>query len=331
VLHSQAVVKHFTRQTYLEARITPGSVSYSPAPLHHNGGWLYVLAGVARCFTSLISPEFDAATVLRHLRSGRLNRCFLVPTMISALLELPDAAGGDHPGLLGISYGAAPMSPALLRRAMDTFGCEFTNMFGAGTEAGLQTILGPEEHRRALAGEEHLLASIGKPGTGVDLRLVDENGEDVADGEVGEIITRSDAVMSGYLDGAAGRIVDGWYHGGDLAWRAADGYLYLSGRRTDMIIRGGENIYPAEIESVLAELPGALDVAVIGVPDEHWGEVVRAHLTLRAGAGFDRAAAVALCRTKLAAYKVPAEFRVEDVLPRNSTGKILKRELRLRP
>jgi len=185
-----------------------------------------------------------------------------------------------------------------------------------------------------LAGEEHLLASIGKPTCGVDLRLVDAAGDDVPDGEVGEIVTRADAVMSGYLDdpdGASGKIVDGWYHGGDLAWRDAEGYLYLSGRRSDTIIRGGENVYPAEVESVLAELPGVLDVAVVGVPDEHWGEVVRAHLVLRDGAELDREAAVELCRSRLAAYKVPVEFRVEPDLPRNATGKVLRRTLRLRP
>jgi acyl-CoA synthetase (AMP-forming)/AMP-acid ligase II len=334
VLHSQRVVKHFTWQTFLEARIPPGAVNYSPAPLYHNGGLCYVLAGVARRFTSLISPEFDARRVLAHLQGGELNRCFLVPTMISAILELPGVADSDYANLDCIMYGAAPMSPALLRRAMDVFHCDFINMFGAGTEAGLQTILGPEEHRRALNGEEHLLNSIGKPTCGVDLRLVDENFEDVPDGEVGEIVTRSDVIMSGYLDESAetaGKVVDGWYRAGDLAWRDAEGYLYLGGRRNDMIIRGGENIYPTEIETVLAELPGLVEVAVVGVPDAHWGETVRAYVVMRDGVEFDRDAAVALCREHLAAYKVPSDFRVESALPKNSTGKILKRELRIRP
>ncbi|MFC7496965.1 MULTISPECIES: class I adenylate-forming enzyme family protein [unclassified Nocardioides] len=334
VLHHQRVVKHFTWQTFVEARIPPGVVNYSPSPLYHNAGLLYVFAGIARGFTSLISPEFEAGRVLGLLQGGELSRCFLVPTMISSLLELPGAADFDYDNLQCISYGGAPMSPALLRRAMDVFDCDFINMFGAGTEAGLQTLLGPEEHRRALNGEEHLLNSIGRPAAGVTLRLVDEEFNDVPDGEVGEIVTRSDVIMAGYLDQAAesaGKVVNGWYRGGDMAWRDSEGYLYLGGRRSDMIIRGGENVYPNEIESVLADLPGVVEVAVIGVPDAHWGEIVRAVVVMAEGSPFDDAAAVELCRSRLAAYKVPAEFREMTSLPKNPSGKILKRELRRLP
>jgi acyl-CoA synthetase (AMP-forming)/AMP-acid ligase II len=256
---------------------------------------------------------------------------FLVPTMIDTLLEEPAVLKGRFDGLRSIGYGAAPMSPSLLRRAIDRFDCDFMNMFGAGTEAGLQTVLTPEDHRRALAGEEHLLGSIGKAGMGVLLRLCDDDLRDVPDGEVGEIVTRSDAVMSGYLDQpeeTAKVIVDGWFRGGDMAWRDEDGYLYLSGRKKDMIIRGGENIYPAEIEDVLGRYPGIRDVAVVGVPDDHWGEIVRAHVILDSGVELDEDAVRTHCRARLAAYKVPALFSVEADFPRNASGKVLKRELR---
>jgi acyl-CoA synthetase (AMP-forming)/AMP-acid ligase II len=144
----------------------------------------------------------------------------------------------------------------------------------AATEGGLQSSLSPADHRRAAAGAEHLLGSIGKPAFAVDLRLVDEEGKDVPPGEVGEIVTRSRAVMSGYLEmpsESARALLDGWFWGGDLARMDADGYLYLAGGSKDMIIRGGENIYPVEIETVIADYPGVTAVAVVGQPDEHWG------------------------------------------------------------
>ena len=211
------------------------------------------------------------------------------------------------------------------------FDCDFINMFGAGTEAGLQTLLTPEDHHRALDGKEHLLGSIGKPAFGVDIRIVDDDMNDVPVGEIGEIVSRSDAVMAGYLDEperTAGAISDGWFRGGDLAWMDDEGYLYLSGRRHDMIIRGGENVYPVEIESVLAELAQVIEVAVVGVPDEHWGETVRAHVVVAHPDEFDPVAAAEYCRQRLAAYKVPTQFVVETALPKNASGKILKRELR---
>jgi acyl-CoA synthetase (AMP-forming)/AMP-acid ligase II len=331
VMHSQRMVKHMVMQCIVERRMTNIAFHYSAAPLFHVGGMLYTLSGVARGHTSLVLPSFDPATVATWMANGGLDSVFLVPTMIDTLLHEPAVGEGDFTRIKSIGYGAAPMSPSLLRRAMDRFHCEFMNMFGAGTEAGLQTVLTPEDHRRALAGEEHLLGSIGKAGLGVDLRLCDDDLRDVPDGDVGEIVTRSDAVMSGYLgqpEETAKVLVDGWFRGGDLAWRDKDGYLYLSGRKKDMIIRGGENIYPVEIEDVLGRYPGVRDVAVVGVPDEHWGETVRAHVVLEAGVTLDEEAVRAYCRAQLAGYKVPASFSVLPEFPRNASGKILKRELR---
>jgi acyl-CoA synthetase (AMP-forming)/AMP-acid ligase II len=331
VMHSQRMAKHMVMQCIVERRMTNISFHYSAAPLFHVGGMLYTLAGVARGHTSLVLPAFDAATVAHWMANRGLDGVFLVPTMIDTLLHEPAVRDGDFSKLGSIGYGAAPMSPSLLRRAMDRFHCDFMNMFGAGTEAGLQTVLTPEDHRLALSGAEHLLGSIGKAGMGVDLRLCDDYLDDVPDGEVGEIVTRSDAVMTGYLnqpEETAKVLVDGWFLGGDMAWRDKEGYLYLSGRKKDMIIRGGENIYPVEIEDVLCRYPGVRDVAVVGVPDEHWGEVVRAHLILEDGARLDEDALRVFCRGQLAGYKVPASFSFDDDFPRNASGKVLKRELR---
>jgi acyl-CoA synthetase (AMP-forming)/AMP-acid ligase II len=331
VMHSQRMVKHMVNQCVVEGRMTSITFHYSAAPLFHVGGMLYTLSGVCRGHSSLVLPAFDPGTVLRWMAGGRLDGVFLVPTMIDTLLQQAGIEEMDFSRIGSIRYGAAPMSPALLRRALGTFDCEFMNMFGAGTEAGLQTVLTPEDHRRALDGHEHLLGSIGKPGVGVVLRLCDDDLNDVPDGEVGEIVTRSDAVMSGYLDQpeeTAKVIVDGWFRGGDLAWRDAEGYLYLSGRRKDMIIRGGENIYPIEIEAVMSGHPSIREVAVVGVPDDHWGEIVRAHIVLEAGASLDEEEVRAFCRERLGGYKVPALLVVADDLPRNASGKVLKRELR---
>jgi acyl-CoA synthetase (AMP-forming)/AMP-acid ligase II len=331
VMHSQRMVKHMVNQCILERRMLGMASHYSPAPLFHVGGMLYAMSGIAHGHMTLVIP-FDPGTVLRWMGSGRLDGVFLVPTMIDMVLAHPDLEKADFSRIQSIAYGAAPMSPSLLRRAIDTFDCEFLNMFGAGTEAGLQTVLGPEDHRRALAGHEHLLGSIGKPGIGIVLRLVDEDMNDVPDGEVGEIVTRSDACMSGYLDqpeATAEVLVDGWFRGGDMAHRDPEGYLYLAGRRNDMIIRGGENIYPIEIEDVLLSFPGIEEAAVVGVPDERWGEVVRAHVVYREnGSVFDAEAVRVYSRERLAGYKVPAHFSIHDELPRNASGKILKRELR---
>jgi acyl-CoA synthetase (AMP-forming)/AMP-acid ligase II len=267
------------------------------------------------------------------MSSGRLDGVFLVPTMIDTILQRPGIEQRDFSRVKSIRYGAAPMSPTLLSRVFEVFGedTDLMNVFGAGTEAGLQTVLTPEDHILARDGRHELLGSIGKPGVGVVLRLCDDEMNDVTDGDVGEIVTRSNAVMSGYMgqpEATASVLVDGWFRGGDLASRDANGYLYLHGRKKDMIIRGGENIYPTEIEEVLHTHPAIREAAVVGQPDEHWGEIVRAHVVLVEGANFDEDAVRAYCSERLARYKIPAVFRADGELPRNASGKVLKRELR---
>lgn len=329
-VHSQRFGKHLAATTVVSAGLTRETFHYSAAPYFHIAGMYWLLSGIARGYTSLVLPQFDPPTVARWMASGGLTQVFLVPTMIDTLLDDPLVAASRFPDLQTIVYGGSPMSPALLRRAMDRFGCDFVNAFGAGTEAGIQTILGPEDHRRAAAGREHLLGSIGRPAFGVDLRLCDE-WRAVPDGEVGEITTRADAVMDGYLDApeaTAEVLRDGWFRSGDMAHRDEEGYLYLAGRKKDMIIRGGENIYPVEIEDVLVAHRAVRDAAVVGSPDPHWGETVSAHVVLEPGADLDEAAVREHCRAHLARYKVPALFVVHDDLPRNASGKVLKRVLR---
>ncbi|MEJ2861704.1 class I adenylate-forming enzyme family protein [Actinomycetospora flava] len=330
VVHSQRMVKHLVVQCLIDRRMTSTTVHYTASPLFHVGGMNYVLAGIARGHASLILPAFDPPTVARWMASGELSDVFLVPTMIAMLLEQEAVRTGDLSAVRSIGYGGSPMSPALLRRAMAVFDCDFLNMFGS-TEGGCSASLTPEDHRLALDGHEHLLGSIGRAVTGVDLRVCDDDMREVADGEVGELVFRADATMDGYLgqpDATDEVLADGWLRTGDLACRDGEGYLYLAGRKKDMIIRGGENVYPVEIEDVLGEHPALREVAVVGVPDEHWGEVVRAHVVVGPGARFDEDEVRAHCRARLAGFKVPARFVVHDDLPRNAAGKVLKRELR---
>src|SRR4051812_3784339 len=265
VLQPQRMVKSLVVNMSIDYEIVPDEFRYTASPIFHIAGQGMILMHVMRTFPTLVLPQFAEEPVLRWMRSGELTGAFLVPTMISRLLAHPDVAEGSYDAIRSIVYGGAPITPPVLRRAMEVFGCDFINAFGAATEGGLQSVLSSAEHRRALAGHEHLLGSIGRPSYGVQMRLVGADGRDVPRGEVGEVVTRSDAVMSGYLEmpeETAQAIRDGWFHAGDLARMDDDGFLFLAGRSKDMIIRGGENVYPVEIETVLSRHPAVGQVAV---------------------------------------------------------------------
>lgn len=331
VLQPQRMIKSLITNMSIDYEIEPDEFRYTASPIFHIAGQGMILMHVWRGLATLVLPQFDAAKVIDWMRGGELTGVFLVPTMISAVLEHPQGAG-DYSSIRSIIYGGAPITPALLARAIETFGCRFINAFGAATEGGLQTVLSSADHVRAADDAPELLGSIGKPAYGVELRLVGPDGADVPVGEVGEILSRSDAVMTGYLEMSeetAAALRDGWFWGGDLARMDKDGYYYLEGRRKDMIIRGGENIYPAKIETVIAAIPGVSQVAVVGHPDDHWGEIVVAFVTRVDDSGRPTEADVReRCRVELASYKVPQHIRFLDAMPMNASGKILKRTLR---
>lgn len=331
VLQSQRMIKAIVNAQVIDYRMRPGEVRYCAAPAFHISGIVGLLAGVTRGFTSVLMPQFDARRVLDLMIHDEVTAAFLVPTMVSTMLQMPDVADHNYDRLELIFYGASPMSPALLSRAMEVFKCDFLNAFGAGTEAGLQAVLSPEDHRLALDGRPELLGSIGKPSYGVAMRIVDDEMNDVPQGEVGEIATRSDMVFEGYLDmpeETERALRDGWFRAGDMGYVDENGYVFLHGRKKDMIIRGGENIYPPEIEEVLAELPDVVQSAVVGVPDDHWGETVRAWVQVAEGSTISPEQLRKHCASRLAKYKVPADFKIIEAMPVNASGKILKRELR---
>jgi acyl-CoA synthetase (AMP-forming)/AMP-acid ligase II len=332
VLQSHRMMKMMVTNGMVHLNTTSDEFRYSAAPMFHIGGMAMAMHGVALGFPNLFMPQFDPVSVVRWLQGGDITSVFLVPTMITRLLAVPGVEAHDYSNLKSIVYGGGPITPMLLRRALDVFNCDFIQTFAAGTEAGGQTVLTAADHRRALSDAPDLLASIGRPAFGVALRLVDDDLVDVPTGQVGEIATRSDTVMSGYLRQpveSAAALRDGWFRAGDMAWADEAGYLYLAGRKNDMIIRGGENVYPIEIETVLADFPGVSEVAVIGVADEEWGESVCAVVVMASGCALPSADELRRhCRLRLAAYKVPTRFEFRAGLPVNVSGKVLKTELR---
>jgi len=330
VMQSQRMVRAVAYSGVYEQRLRAGDFMYSGAPLFHVAGLGHVMYALACGGSSLILPQWEADTALHWLQYGDLNHCMLVPSMAMSLLEHPRIRDVGYPRLRSIMFGGAPMPPALMRQMYDVFGSDLYNAFGS-TQVGGQTVFNADDHKRAIDGEERLLGSIGRPVMGTDIRIRDEDGNDVALGDVGEIWTRSESVFSGYLDQpelTAATVVDGWYRSGDLGHMTADGYVFLGGRSDDMIIRGGENVYPVEIESVLSEHRSVLEAAVIGMDDEYWGQIVVAAVTTREGSLLTLADMRAHCRERLASYKVPERLYLVTEMPRNSTGKIQKRLLR---
>jgi long-chain acyl-CoA synthetase len=277
--------------------------------------------------TLVQSKKFEAGAFVETLHRTRATHTQLVPTMLQMVLDVWDDR--VESAVQRILYGAAPMPPALLRRGLDTWGCEFVNGYGSTESTGISA-LAPHEHDPE--GLPHLLGSVGRSFALSVPRLVDDSDNDVSPGEIGEVLARSAAMMSGYWrnpDGTAEALRGGFMHTGDLAYRDADGYLYLVDRRNDKIVTGGENVFPSEVEHVLATHPAVREAAVIGTPHRTWGEAVSAVVLLRDGSSTTADELRAHCRSGLAGYKVPKsiQFATEE-LPRTPTGKLLRRELR---
>jgi acyl-CoA synthetase (AMP-forming)/AMP-acid ligase II len=252
--------------------------------------------------------------------------------MIQAcLVFVPDAAERSYDDLRLIIYGASPIAAETLKRAMQVFRCDFGQGYGMTETTAQLTLLSPEDHRKAIAGRPELLLSAGRPIPGTELRIVDENDQPVPNGTIGEICGRGPQLMRGYWnlpEASAEALAGGWMHTGDAGTLDDEGYLYIQDRTKDMIVSGGENVYPREIENVLFEHPAVADVAVIGVPDEKWGESVKAIVVLREGESATPGEIVDFCKGKLAGYKRPRSVEFIAELPRNPSGKVLKKDLR---
>jgi acyl-CoA synthetase (AMP-forming)/AMP-acid ligase II len=267
----------------------------------------------------------EPAAVMEALTSGRITSTAAVPTILSLLL--PALEPGHVKGLRRIFYGASGIDAGLLTRAIDRLGCDFWQIYAATETTAALTMLTPDDHRRA----GPLLASCGRASPLARLRVVGDDGEEVPAGTVGEVLVKSDSVLRGYWrNEAASRAVlqGGWYRTGDLGRRDEAGYLYLVDRAKDMIITGGENVYSAEVEQVLAGVPGVAEQAVVGAPDAHWGELVTACVVPKAGAELTLDAVREALKPHLAGYKLPKRLELLRSLPRNSMGKVQKHVLR---
>ena len=276
--------------------------------------------------------SFEPVEVLNLIRRAGVTNTWLVPTQIVMLTDAARKAWLPLPTLRRVVYGGAPFVPAELRRALETFGPIFVQLFGQGETPMTATVLPPSDHKAAMDGEhEERLASAGFARPGMDVRVLGEDDTELPLGEVGEVCVQGPAVMSGYWarpDATAETLRGGWLHTGDLGRMDDFGYLYLLDRAKDMIITGGSNVYAIEVETVLADHPVVRDVAVVGIPDRTWGELVVAVVVVEDPSWEAENELAEHCATRLAGYKRPRKWVFVPSLPRNAYGKILKRQLR---
>jgi acyl-CoA synthetase (AMP-forming)/AMP-acid ligase II len=312
-------------------------VTLHAAPLTHGAGF-HALAAVARGAHQVIadSVSFDAAAVLDAIRRHGVTNTWLVPTQIVLLTDAAERAGiagEDLTSLQYVVYGGAPITQAAITRALERFGPVFVQLFGQGETPMTATVLRRDQH------VPDLLASVGRARPGIEIRIVASPAGDgssashdaLPTGEVGELVVRGPSLMTGYWkrpDATAETIRDGWLHTGDLGRMTADGVVHLLDRAKDMIISGGSNVYAVEVEDVLARHDSVAEVAVVGLPDDVWGEVVVAAVVTAGGGALDTASLDQLARSQLAGYKIPRRYVSVERLPRNAYGKVLKRELR---
>jgi acyl-CoA synthetase (AMP-forming)/AMP-acid ligase II len=294
-------------------------------PLYHIGGCGWALGAMTAGCTAVITRDFIPQDILKVIVEQKVNTAFLVPAALLFLTSLPQSQGADYSSLKNIAYGASPITPELLKRSIQTFGCRFTQVYGLTETTGAVTYLQQEDH----VGERFL--SCGRSGFGHELKVVGPDDKEMPYGEVGEIVYRGPGTMSGYWrkEGETHEAIrDGWFHTGDAGTMDADGFIYIKDRIKDMIISGGENIYPAEVEAVLAGHPNVADVAVIGVPDDTWGETVKAVVIRKPGTELSADELIEWSKDKLAGFKRPHSVDFVEVIPRNPSGKVLKKDLR---
>jgi long-chain acyl-CoA synthetase len=310
------------------------TISLTPLPLFHIGGIGWVYCGLWHGATTILVSEFEPADALETLERCRVTNPIFVPTMLQMMTAVPGAAARDYSALRTIVYGASPITTTALRATLDTFRCGLLGLYGLTETTGGVVHLDPGDHHRE-GPRQHLLRSVGRPYAWVQLRICDPaTGDPLPNGSVGEVWLRAPNVMSGYFrrpeDTAAALTPEGWLRTGDGGYLDEEGYLFLADRVNDMIISGGENVYPIEVEEVIAQHPAVADVTVIGVPDDHWGEAVLALVIRREGATVQAPELLGFARERLASYKLPRTIKFVEEFPRTPTGKVLKRELRKR-
>lgn len=312
---------------------TSESVNLVTMPMFHIGGLGYGLMALTQGGHTVLMQQPVPRPTLEAIARYQVTHAFFVPTVIQMLVDEPGADQLPLKSLERLIYGAAPITETLLLRAMQVFGCGFNHAYGMTETAGTVVTLQPHEHEPGGANAARL-RSCGRPVPWVELAVVNpETGQPVPPGTVGEVWVRSPMVTRGYwnrpADTAAAITPEGWLRTGDAAERDADGFIYIRDRYKDMILSGGENVFPAEVENALMRHPAVAEVAVIGVPHERWGETVKAVVVPAAGATQTAAEIIAFTRTQLAHYKCPTIVEFREALPKSASGKVLKRELRV--
>lgn len=296
-------------------------------PLFHIAGVNIGLLSLIQGAKAVILREIHPVHILDLIEQQKIRHGFLVPAVILMLTQTPGVRERDFSSYKIMSYGASPIAESLLLEAADIFGCQFTQVYGLTETTGGATYMLPEAHDPARG----KLRSCGVPYPGTEIKCVDEDGAEVPQGEVGEILIKSGFVMKGYWnrdEATADAIKDGWFRTGDAGYFDEEGFLYIHDRVKDMIVSGGENVYPAEVENALFGHPDIADVAVIGVPDAKWGECVKAIIVPKPGCNPAEADIIAYAKTRIAGYKCPKSVDVTEALPRNASGKVLRRHLR---
>ncbi len=298
-------------------------------PIFHVSGitWgLFCLFGGGVC---IIHPEFSVERILNAIREYRLTRILMVPAPLKFLLDHIEEESGDFSSIDNVRYGGSPMNPELLKRAKRVFRCNFHQGYGMTETAGAITALLPQDHE---AGAGNRMNSVGKARPGVEIKIVGEDGQELPATGLGEICVKTPSIMSGYWHQPeeTQKVLseDGWYRTGDIGRFDGDGYLFIHDRAKDMIVSGGENIYPAEIERALLECDGVVEAAVIGVPSDRWGEEVKAFVIRAPGSSLQEAAIQSFLRTRLASYKIPKSIELVQDFPRTASGKVTKALIR---
>jgi acyl-CoA synthetase (AMP-forming)/AMP-acid ligase II len=323
IAHSEAGASYFG--------VDSESVAQVAMPLYHVGGTSWALIPLNEGGRIVIDRDVVPAAVVDEFESAGITHTFLVPAVLAMILALPDVGDRDFSSLQVVSYGSSPIPAPVLRGCLATLKSDFLGLYGMTETAGILTALPREAHRDEA--NLHRLASVGKPMPGVELSIRNpESYEEEPAGVQGEIWVRTAQLLIGYANKPeeTAKVLrpDGWFRTGDAGKVDEDGFLYITDRVKDMIISGGENVYPAEIERVLVEHEGVAEVAVIGVPDPKWGETPKAVVVPATGAAEDAAELIEYCRARLARFKCPSSVEFVEALPRNPTGKVLKTELR---
>ncbi len=332
VVQQRAICSNIEQMVVAGLSFGPGERALVVAPMYHAAAGILCFSAVAGGASLLIHEDFNPPEVVRAMDEQRVALVLMVPAMIQAcLVFVPDVAEREYADLQAVVWGASPIASETLKQAMSAFGCDFIQGYGMTETSAVLTTLSAADHEHAVSDRPELLLSAGRPILGTEIRIVDEDDNPLPPGEVGEIIARGPQLMRGYWNLAeetAAALTGGWMHTGDAGRVDAEGYVYIQDRVKDMIVSGGENVYPAVVEAALFGHPAVADVAVIGVPDEQWGETVKAMVVLREGESATDEQLMEFCSGRLGGFQRPRSVDFIAEIPRNASGKVLKRELR---